>query len=165
MKKVLFLLAVLLFVLPLSARQKLEISPRLSLHNNDALFDGVRWSIGGDIIFNPAENIGFRVNMAELFFGDPTILSMNMNVLYFYSNNIDFLYYMNIAGLSSYVAINFGLISVAGSSFVVTGGGLGLEQRIGKRNCIFLEPALTLMNGEGASEVIFEVSGGLKLGI
>jgi hypothetical protein len=164
--KVLLLVAVLFVVLPLSARPKLEISPRLSMHYSEDLIGGTRWSIGGDITLNPTNNIGLRVNMFEFLLGDPTFFSINMlNMAFLYNPHIDFLYYMNLAGLSSYIVMNFGLIGGEGSSIVAIGGGIGLGPNIGKKNSIFVEPGLILFSGSGDSELMIKVSGGIKFGI
>ena len=166
MKKVLLLAAVLFVVLPMTARPKLEISPRFSLHYSDEFFDGTRWSLGGDITFNPTNNIGLRVNMFEFLLGDYSFFSMNMmNMVTLYSPQINFLYYMNLGtGLSSYIVMNFGVMGGEGSSLLAIGGGIGLEPNIGKRNSIFVEPGLTFLSGEGDSELIIKVSGGMKFG-
>jgi hypothetical protein len=167
MKKVLLLVAVLFVALPLSARPKLEISPRLSFNYSDDIFDGARWSLGGDIIFNPTNNIGLRVNMVEFLLGNPTFFSMNMiNMVSLYNPQIDFLYYINLGtGLSSYIVMNFGVMGGEGSSLVAIGGGIGLGKNIGKKNSIFVEPGLIFLSGEGNSELIIKVSGGMKFGI
>ena len=167
MKKVLLLVVVLFVVLPLSARPKLEISPRLSMNYSDDFFNGVRWSIGGDIIFNPTNNIGLRVNMVEILLGDPTFFSINMlNMASLYNPRIDFLYYMNLgAGFSPYICMNFGVMGGEGSSILAIGGGIGLGQNIGKRNSIFVEPGLIFLNGEGDNALMIKVSGGMKLGL
>ena len=167
MKKILLLMVVLFVVLPLSARPKLEISPRLSFNYSDEIFDGARWSLGGDIVFNPTNNIGLRVSMIEFLLGDPTFFSMNMvNMVSLYTPKFDFLYYMNPGtGLSPYIVMNFGVMGGEGSSLVAVGGGIGLGNNIGKSNSIFVEPGLIFLSGEGISELIIKVSGGMKFGI
>jgi hypothetical protein len=161
MKKVFLLLAVLLVVLPLSARSKIEFSPRGSLY----IDGGVNFGIGGDLIVNPKKQFGLRVNLAEVVFGDNTVFSLNMlNFANF--TNFDFLYYTNIAGLFSYVDITFGLLSAGGGTTVAVGGGLGLEKYMGKGNYVFLEPDLIFVsNSGGANDLIFKASFGLKLGL
>jgi hypothetical protein len=159
MKKVFLLLVVLLVALPLSARPKLEFSPRGSLY-----ISSVNFGIGADIIVNPMKNLGFRVNIAELVFGDETAFSINSGN-YFSFSNCDILYYTNIAGIFSYVDIVFGLLSNRGTSLAI-GGGLGIEKYMGKGNYIFLEPALIFSDGpQSDGDLTFRTSFGMKLGI
>ncbi len=160
MKKAFLLLAVLLVVLPLSARPKLEFSPRGSLY-----ISSVNFGIGADVIVNPMKNLGVRVNLAEVVFGDVTAFSLNSGNLFSFSN-FDILYYTDIAGIFSYVDIVFGLLSASGGTTISIGGGLGLEKYMGKGNYVFLEPALIFKDGpftEG--DLTFRTSFGLKLGI
>ncbi len=160
MKKIFLLLAVLLVVLPLSARPKLEFSPRGSLY-----ISSVNFGIGGDVIVNPKKQFGVRVNIAEVVFGDNTAFSLNSVNLFSFSN-FDILYYTNIADIFSYVDIIFGLFSEEGGTTISIGGGLGLEKYMGKGNYIFLEPALIFKDGpltEG--DLTFRTSFGFKLGI
>ena len=160
MKKMLLLLVVVLVALPLSARPRLEFSPRGSLY-----ISSVNFGIGADIIVNPMKNLGVRVNLAEVVFGDATAFSLNAGNLFTFST-FDILYYTDIAGLFSYVDIVFGLVSATGGTSIAIGGGLGLEKYMGKGNYIFLEPALIFTDGpvtEG--DLTFRTSFGLKLGI
>ena len=160
MKKVFLLLAVVLVVLPLSARPRLEFSPRGSLY-----ISSVNFGIGGDIIINPKKQFGVRVNIAEVVFGDNTAFSLNSGNLFSFSN-FDILYYTDIAGIFSYVDLIFGLFTTTGGTTLSVGGGLGLEKYIGKGNYIFLEPALIFSDSPVADgDLTFRTSFGLKLGI
>ncbi len=161
MKKVLILLAVVLVVLPLSARPRLEFSPRGTLY----LDGGVNFGIGGDVILNPKKNIGLRGNLAEVIFGDETIFSLN-SVSFSGLTTFDILYYTDIAGLFSYIDITFGLVSAGGGTSLGIGGGLGLEKYMGKGNYIFLEPNILIMSySGGGSDFMFKGSFGVKLGL
>ena len=161
MKKVFLLLAVLLIVLALSARPKLEFSPRGSLY----IGDNVNVGIGADIIVNPTKTLGVRVNLAEVVFGDVTAFSLNTGNLFSFSN-VDILYYTDIAGLFSYVDIIFGLLSRSGGTTISIGGGLGIEKYMGKGNYMFFEPALIFSDGPGTDgDLVFRTSFGMKLGI
>ena len=160
MKKIFLLLVVLLIVLPLSARPRLEFSPRGSLY-----ISSVNFGIGGDIIVNPTKNLGVRVNLAEVVFGDNTAFSLNSGNLFSFST-FDILYYTNIADIFSYFDIIFGLYSASGGTSISIGGGVGLEKYMGKGNYIFLEPALIFTDGPvGDGNLTFRTSFGLKLGI
>jgi len=160
MKKVFLLLVILLVVLPLSARPKLEFSPRGSLY-----ISSVNFGIGADVIVNPTKTFGLRVNLAEVVFGDNTAFSLNSGNLFSFSN-FDILYYTDIAGLFSYVDIIFGLLSQDAGTSIAIGGGLGLEKYMGKGNYVFLEPALIFTDGPFTEDdLVFRTSFGLKLGI
>lgn len=161
MKKMLLLLVVVLVALPLSARPKIEFSPRGTLY----LDGGVNFGIGGDIIVNPKKQFGVRVNIAEVVFGENTAFSLNMlNIGNF--TNFDVLYYTDIAGLFSYIDLTFGLLSQGGGTMVAIGGGLGLEKYLGKGNYLFLEPAVVFIsNSAGANDLMFKGSVGIKLGL
>jgi hypothetical protein len=159
MKKVLLLLVVILIALPLSARSKLEFSPRGTLYING----GVNFGIGGDIILNPKKNIGLRANLVELIFGDNTIFSLNM-VNFASLTTFDILYYTDIAGLFQYVDITFGLLS-SGGTVLAFGGGVGMERRVGKGINMFLEPDILILTGGGNSDFMFKGKFGLKMGL
>ena len=121
--------------------------------------------MGADIIVNPMKNLGVRVNLAEVVFGDATAFSLNAGNLFTFST-FDVLYYTNIAGLFSYVDIIFGLVSATGGTSIAVGGGLGLEKYMGKGNYIFLEPALIFSDSPFTDgDLTFRTSFGLKLGI
>lgn len=160
MKRIFLLLVVVLVALPLSARPRLEFSPRGSLY-----ISSVNFGIGGDIIVNPMKNLGVRVNVAEIIFGDNTAFSLNSGNIFSFSN-FDILYYTNIADIFSYVDIVFGLYSASGGTTISVGGGVGLEKYMKKGNYIFLEPALIFKDGPGMEgDLTFRTSFGLKLGI
>lgn len=160
MKRMFLLLAVLLVVLPLSARPRIEFAPRGTLY----LDGGVNFGIGGDIILNPKKQFGLRANLVEVVFGDNTLFSLN-SVSFSGLTTFDFLYYTDIAGLFSYVDITFGLISSGGTTLAI-GGGVGLEKYMGKGNYIFLEPdILIITNSGGGNDFMFKGSFGVKLGL
>jgi len=161
MKKVLLLLVVILIALPLSARSKLEFSPRGTLY----IDGGVNFGIGGDIILNPKKNIGLRANLVEVIFGDNTIFSLNMlNVVR--RTTFDVLYYTDIAGLFQYVDITFGLLSAGGGTSLAIGGGLGMERSMGNGMNMFIEPDILIMTySGGGSDFMFKGTFGLKIGL
>ncbi len=160
MKRIFLLLVVVLVALPLSARPRLEFSPRGTLY-----ISSVNFGIGGDIIVNPMKNLGVRVNLAEVVFGDNTAFSLNAGNMFSLSN-FDILYYTNVADIFSYVDIVFGLYSVSGGTTISVGGGVGLEKYMKKGNYIFLEPSLIFTDGPATDgDLTFRTSFGLKLGI
>jgi hypothetical protein len=154
MKKVLLLLVVVLIALPLSARPKLELAPRASLY-----ISSVNFGIGADIIANPTKNIGVRVNLAELVFGDYTLFAIN-NPSY-----LEILIYSPVADIISYFNLIFGLQAGDVVTIVTIGGGAGYETQMGKKNKLFLEPSLIIRTGDIDTDVTFRFSGGLKFGI
>ncbi len=154
MKKVFLLLVVILVALPLSARPKLEFAPRASLY-----ISSVNFGIGADIIANPTKNIGLRVNLAELIFGDYTLFTINR------PGNLEVLLYTPVANIISYFDLIFGLQAGDVATVVTIGGGAGYETTMGKKNKFFLEPSLIIATGDGDTDFTFRLSGGLKFGI
>ncbi len=166
MKKLFLLLAVLLVVLPLSARPRLEFSPRGTLYIGRGDGD-VDFGIAADIIVNPKKSFGFRTNLAEMVFGDANAFSLNGTNMYSFTN-FDILYYTKISSFISYIDIVFGLYSEGGNTALAVGGGVGIEKYMGKGNYIFLEPTLVFTDTGVAgadNDLIFRTSFGMKLGI
>jgi hypothetical protein len=161
MKKVFLLLAVLLVVLPLSARSKVEFCPKGSVY----LDGGVSFGVGADLTVNPKKNLGLRVNLGELVFGDIEGIGLNAPVTLTSPTKFDVLYYTNIGGLFSYVAFTCGFSSINDVDMIAIGGGLGLEKYMGKGNYLFFEPGLVYVDVGGADDVIFRLPFGIKIGI
>jgi hypothetical protein len=159
MKKVLLLLAVLLIVLPLSARSKLEFAPRGSLY----LDGGTSFGLGADLIVNPKKQLGLRVNLGEFVLGDLEGFALNAPLSLTSPTKFDVLYYTDIAGLFSYIAFTFGFSSIADVDILIIGGGLGLEKYMGKGNYLFFEPGLSYID-VGDGELVFRVPFGIKMG-
>ena len=162
MKKVFLLLAVVLVVLPLSARPRLEFCPKGSLY----LDGGVSFGVGADLTVNPKKQFGLRVNLAEFVFGDLEGFALNSSLGLTSPTTCDVLYYTNIADLFSYIAITFGFTSVGGTESFAIGGGLGLEKYMGKGNYLFFEPGINYVDiGFGDGELVFKVPFGFKIGL
>ena len=160
MKKVLLLLAVLMIVLPLSARPKLE----LALQGSPYFDGGFSFGFGGNLIVNPKKQFGIRVNLAEILLGDMDGISINSISNSF--TTFDVLYYTNLADLFTYISFTFGYSNVFFDDMLTIGGGIALEKYLGKGNYAFIEPGLVYMNaGGGADELIFRIPFGVKLGI
>ncbi len=166
MKKMFLLLAVVLVVLPLSARPKLEFSPRGTVYIGGAPGADVSFGIGADLIVNPKKQFGLRVNLAEFVFGDLEGVVINSSLTMISPTTFDILYYTNIANLFSYIALTFGYSSINDVDAFAIGGGLGLEKYMGKGNYLFFEPGLVFVDsGRGDGELILRLPFGFKLGI
>lgn len=166
MKKVFLMLAVLLIVLPLSARPKLEFSPRGTVYIGGAPGADVSFGIAGDLIVNPKKQFGIRVNLAELAFGDIEGIAINSSLTVISPTTFDVLYYTNVANLFSYIVFTFGYSSVNDIDAFAIGGGLGLEKYMGKGNYLFFEPGLVFIDtGFGDGELMIKLPFGFKLGI
>jgi hypothetical protein len=162
MKKVFVLFAVLLVVLPLSARSTLEFCPKGSLY----LDGGVSFGIGADLTVNVKKQFGLRVNLAEIVFGDMEGISINKALGLNSPTTFDVLYYTNVADLFRYVSFTFGYSSVGSIDAVAIGGGLGLEKYMGKGNYLFFEPGIAFVDsGLGDGEIVFRLPFGFKMGI
>jgi hypothetical protein len=160
MKKVFVLLAVMLVVLPLSARSTLEFCPKGSLY----LDGGVSFGVGADLTVNVKKQFGLRVNLAELVFGDLEGFGLNSPLSIPSPTKFDVLYYTNIADIFSYVSMTFGFTSIGGFETLAIGGGLGFEKYMGKGNYLFFEPGLVYID-VGTGELIFKIPFGFKIGI
>ena len=159
MKKVFLLLTVLLVVLPLSARSKIEFCPKGSLY----LDGGVSFGVGADLTVNPKKQFGLRVNLAEFVFGDLEGFVLNAPGIAS-ATNFEVLYYTDIAGLFSYVDLVFGFSSIGTLDVITIGGGLGLEKYMGKGNYVFVEPSIVYVDA-GDGELVFRIPFGFKIGI
>lgn len=158
-KKVLIVLCFLVVVFPLSARSTFEVAPRASLY-----ISSVNFGLGGDIIVNPTKNIGLRVSLAELVFGDNTLFSVNslgQGLL----SNIEVLVYAPVADIISYFDVAFGMLSGGGTTSLTIGGGAGYETSLGRKKKFFVEPGLLIVNTGNNTDVMFRLSGGLKFGV
>jgi hypothetical protein len=164
MKKVFLLLVILLVALPLSARSRLEFSPRGTIYFSREE-DDVNFGIGADIIVNPKKSFGFRTNLAEIVIreGDDDF-SLNGHNMYNFTN-FDILYYTKILSFIKYLDIVFGLYTEDGNTAISVGGGIGIEKHLGKGNYIFAEPTLLFVDeGDQDDDLILRATFGIKIG-
>jgi len=162
MKKILIVIAILLFVVAADAkryRSLVEVEPKVSLY-----IGSVRFGLGCDVIFNPLKTVGFRFSGTELSFGDYTQFYLN------FGSSLDALIYFPMRGPQPYVHAGFGFNMIdteAGSNTHFTiRGGLGLTYPWSRATNLFVEPGVIITDlGDLDTDVIFRLSVGARFGV
>jgi hypothetical protein len=136
-----------------TGRPLVELAPKATLY----IDGGTDFGIGLEGIFNPVRGVGVRLDLTEIRF-DNTIFYLN------YYQSLDALFYYPMGGMDTYFHAGFGLISGDSWDFYSFRGGIGFNFPMSRSYDLFLEPGLIFV-GNGSSDVIFRVSGGLKFGL
>lgn len=168
MKKILIVIAILLFVVAAEAKRSrslVEVEPKASLY-----IGSVRFGIGCDVIFNPLKTVGFRFSGTELSFGDDqTQFHLNFSVL---NSSLDALIYFPVRGMQPYVHTGIGFLVLDtdpgdSNTFFTIRGGLGLNYPWSRGANLFVEPGIIITDpGDwGDTDVIFRLSVGARFGI
>jgi len=168
MKKLFLILTILLIVSSVDAKilkrtkkPLVEIGPKASLY-----IGSVRFGFGAEVVFNPLKNIGFRMDLTELSFGDYTQFHLN------YVGSFDALITIPMRGLRSmqpYLHCGFGF-NVLGNEETTTTfsirAGMGINYPWSRTTDLFIEPGIIIYDpGPGDSETIFRLSVGGRFGI
>jgi hypothetical protein len=159
------LLIVLLLVLCISTayakrykRPLVQIDPKATLY-----IGSVRFGFGAEVVFNPLKNLGFRMDLTEISFGDGgTLFTLNRGT------GFDVLIYIPMKGLQPYAFAGFGLSANGGTNFTID-GGMGFDFVMNKKMNFFVEPGIIIssisVGGVSNTDFMFKVSGGAKFGI
>ena len=140
-----------------SSRALVELGPKISLYFGDE----TEFGIGCEAVFNPVRSIGFRLDLAEI---------LRENITFYFNQNtsIDALFYYPMGGLQTYFLAGIGLMTLdfgdGSETFYSIRGGLGLNHPINPNLDLFIEPSLIFV-GNGASDTIFRISGGIRFGV
>jgi len=170
MKKVALVIAILVMVSIVDAkvssrrRSTLDIEPRFSFYTD---FDETQFGLGGDVIFNPFKRIGVRLEFAELLFNEGTVFFLNHGVLKTMPK-IDVLVYMAGSQLQPYIHVGFGLVTGEGATFLIMGGGLGIDYFVSKKMAFSFEPGLYFRhasNGTSDSDLLLRLTAGTKFAV
>jgi hypothetical protein len=170
MKKVALVIAILVTVSIMDAkassrrRSTLDIQPRFSFYTN---FDDTQFGLGGDVIFNPFRRMGVRLEFAELLFNQGTIFFLNHGVLKTMPK-VDMLFYMAGHQLQPYIHAGFGLVTGEGATFLIMGGGLGIDYFVSKKMALNFEPGLYFAhasNGGSDSDLMLRLTAGTKFAV
>jgi len=161
MKKILIVIAILLFVVAADAkryRSLVEVEPKASLY-----IGSVRFGIGCDVIFNPLKTVGFRFSATELSFGDYTQFYLN------FGSSLDALIYFPMRGMQPYVHTGFGFNMIdtdpgGTNTFFTIRGGLGLTYPWSRATNLFVEPGV-IITDNGDTDVTFRLSVGARFGV
>ncbi|MGB3479764.1 MAG: hypothetical protein WBB67_11465 [bacterium] len=168
MKKILIVIAILMFVVAADAkryRSLVEVEPKASLY-----IGSVRFGLGCDVIFNPLKTVGFRFSGTELSFGDnSTQFGLNFSFL---NSSLDALIYFPMRGMQPYVHTGIGFLVLdtdpgGSNTFFTIRGGLGLTYPWNRGSNLFVEPGVIITDpGDwGDTDVIFRLSVGGRFGL
>ncbi len=171
MKKYIILVALMLFVsMAFSQRLRrptVELEPRLSIYVN-YITDDTDLGIGADIVFNPSPNLGFRIAVTDIYLFQTTIFSLNHGLLTYFPK-IDALFYISRHRAQPYIHLGLGYTDAEDFSWLVMGGGFGLDYFVSRTVCFSFEPGLYIFTGSfmgsGNTETAFRINMGIKYGI
>ena len=171
MKKASMAFAVILFISVASGqrlrRPAVELEPRLSIYVN-YLTDDTDLGIGADILFNPSPNLGFRIGLTDIYFFQTTQFSLNHGLITYFPK-VDALFYISTRRAQSYIHLGLGYTKLEDYSWLVMGGGFGLDYFLSRTTCLSFEPGLYIFtysnNGSGNTETAFRINLGIKYGI
>ena len=170
MKKLALVIAILVMVSIVDAkassrrRSALDIAPRFSFYTD---FPNTQFGLGGDVIFNPFKRMGVRLELAELLFNEGTIFFLNHGVLKTMPK-IDLLVYMPGYQFQPYIHAGFGLVTGEGVTFLIMGGGLGVDYFVSKKMALNFEPGLYFRhasNGTSESDLLLRLTAGTKFAV
>lgn len=159
MKKILVVVAILLFVAAADAkiakgyRSLVEVEPKASLY-----IGSVRFGLGCDILVNPLKTVGFRFGLTELSFGGHTQFYLN------HGGSLDALFYFPMRGMQPYVHTGIGFLVLdtdpgGTNTFFTIRGGLGLNYPWSRGTNLFVEPGV-IISDNGDTDVTFRLSVG-----
>jgi hypothetical protein len=170
MKKLLLVITILCLMSTMEAkvskyrRSTLDIEPRFSFYTD---FDDTQFGLGGDIIFNPFKRIGVRVEFAELLFDGGTFFFLNHGILKAMPK-LDVLVYMAGRQMQPYIHTGFGLVTGEGATYLIFGGGMGVDYYVNKNMAFNFEPGLYFRhasNGTSDSDLLLRLSAGAKFAL
>ncbi len=172
MKKFVVLLTLLVAVSSLeakvtrSSRALLEIGPKGTLYLAVGPDNDVRFGIGAEIVVNPVRNIGIRLDITELSFGEYTLFYLNQG---FFERglSLDVLIYFPMRNVQPYFHTGFGFTTVSEDpsfTYYSIRAGMGFNFSMKGGTDLFLEPGINI-TGNGATDLIFRTSFGARFGI
>jgi hypothetical protein len=155
MKKLFFIVFLLFLSLSSQLKPRVELAPRFSLHHGETyLVRGVpNLGMGVDIILNPTNNIGLRLTLSEILFGDNTAFDLNSEISNARST-LDILFclpitlYFPIVGSKPYLTAGFGFHGSHGNSNFALETGIGFQHYISGEKAIFLESNLVIVSSD-----------------
>ncbi|UCC12980.1 MAG: hypothetical protein JSW02_05490 [candidate division WOR-3 bacterium] len=167
MKKFVVLLILLVAVSSLqakvtrSSRALLEIGPKGTLYLAEGPDNDVRFGIGAEIVINPVRNIGIRLDITELSFGEYTLFYINQGM------SLDALIYFPMKGMQPYFHTGFGFSTISNGGSVTyysIRAGLGFNFSMKGGTDLFLEPGINI-TGNGETDLVFRTSFGARFGM
>lgn len=166
MKRLIIVAVLLAFVTTASAvpvkrsrKPLVEFGPKASMY-----ISSFRLGIGAELVFNPMQNLGIRMDVIEFSFGDD-LTEFYMN----YGTSLDALIHFPARNLNPYFYGGFSLISFSingfSDTFFAFRFGLGLEHAWDRNTNVFIEPGLIVADVGADTETTFRLSAGARLGI
>jgi hypothetical protein len=172
MKKLAVLLILLVAVSSLqgkvvrASRSLIEIGPKGSLYLLEGGDDDVRFGIGAELVINPVRNIGLRLDITELSFGEYTLFYLNQG---FFDRGLtmDALIYFPMTGMQPYFHTGFGFTTWSNgesTTYYSIRAGMGFLFRMRGGTDLFLEPGI-IISGNGETDIVFRTSFGARFGM
>jgi len=166
MKKVVLILIFLVAVSSLQGKVKasrplIELGPKGTLYLAEGPDNDVRFGIGAEIVINPVRNIGLRMDITELSFGEYTLFYLNQGM------SLDALIYFPMSGMQPYFHTGFGFTTVSNgetTTYYSIRAGMGFNFRMRGGMDLFLEPGI-IIAGNGDTDLIFRTSFGARFGM
>lgn len=171
MKKIILLLLCLAILVPARGikkygRSTLEIGPKASLYIGEDAYLG----IGAECVVNPIKQVGIRLNITEVIFGNGTQFYLNYGGWGFGALSLDGLFYIPMPNLEPYVlgGLGVGIIDTPGPGDTYTyfsfRFGMGFNYPVNPRTNLFVEPSIIIYD-VGNTETMFRLSFGARFGI
>ena len=171
MKKI--IIFVLLLVLFAQARgikrlnySRFEVAPKASLYIGEDAYFG----IGAECVVNPVRQIGIRLNITEVTFGNGTHFYLNSGAWALSGLSLDGLFYIPMTEIEPYVhgGLGFEIFDHPGAgdthTFFSFRFGMGLNYSINPKTKVFVEPGIIIYDA-GDTEAVFRLSFGARFGV
>lgn len=146
-----------------SKRPFVELGPKANFY-----IGSVGLGLGAEVVVNPLRNVGLRMDLAELYFGDrdgdgdgDTQFYFNLRGL-----SVDGILYIPVSGIRPYAFFGFGL-AADGRTELAFRSGLGLNYPVSAGTDLFFEPGVVISYNSvrDVTDVWFRFSFGGRLGI
>jgi len=143
-----------------------DIAPKASLYIGEDAYFG----IGAECVVNPVRQIGIRLNIAEITFGNGTHFYLNSGAWVLSGLSLDGLFYIPMTEIEPYVhgGLGFEIFDPPGPgdthTFFSFRFGMGLNYSINPKTKVFVEPGIIIYDA-GNTETVFRLSFGARFGI
>uniref|UniRef100_A0A7C4XFH2 Outer membrane protein beta-barrel domain-containing protein n=1 Tax=candidate division WOR-3 bacterium TaxID=2052148 RepID=A0A7C4XFH2_UNCW3 len=143
-----------------------EIAPKASLYIGEDAYFG----IGAEGVVNPVRQIGIRLNITEIIFGNGTHFYLNSGNWSLSGLSLDGLFYIPMAEMEPYVhsGLGFEIFNPPGGGGIHTffsfRFGMGLSYPVNPKTKVFVEPGIIIYDA-GNTETVFRLSFGARFGI
>ncbi|UCF71538.1 MAG: hypothetical protein JSW49_04505 [candidate division WOR-3 bacterium] len=146
-----------------SRRPFIELGPKASLY-----IGSVGLGLGAEVVVNPLRNIGLRMDIAELYFGDRDGDGEGDTQFYFNLRNltVDGILYIPMSGIKPYAFFGIGVAADGRTDFDFR-SGMGFNYSVTSGTDLFFEPGIIVSYNSARDEtdVWFRFSFGGRLGI